>query len=306
MEDFKYEINKEYKKVVDLVSNKYKYTDDLKNVLYKILPAMLDTASYEERLLFYKMLSHTPIAILAEGSGETSKTLKEKYIGNPNPHIKEEEQDLGEYGLKEADGAFVTEPVMSEDLQILGTKQFLYVKAFDTTKPLYGVNEKKYELFGTGINVSNLIHELGHAWVSENRPYEIKDGILTQRVGTAELKSKFEKVSDGVYSEQVLSKVGLMIEEGLNTNMEEEALMKYLNITPEKLQKLYKEILIPSNYKGLLSDMTNHLTQKTSKNLINRWRILGDKSASDKLNKAMEKTDEYKNRTEMFKERKEK
>lgn len=306
MDNFVYDVNKEYKDVIDKVSEKFGYSDDLKSVLTKILPAMLATASYEEKELFYKMLSHTPIATIFEERGDTVKAAKDKYIGNPNPHIKEVEKDNGEYGSKEGDGAFCTEPILDENLNLLGIKQFLYVKAFDLAKPMSNSRKNFFEKFGTGINVHHLIHELGHAWCSELNPYTFENGILTQRTGTAELKFKVEKLEDGTYSKEQISQDGLMIEEGMNTNMEEEALQRYLNINADELKNLYRDTIIPSNYRGLLSNMTDHLSQKTSKNLTRRWRIFGDASAKDRLNSAMEKTEEYAHRSDMLEDRKRK
>ena len=108
MEDIKYDINKEYDKVVDKVSEIFGYDDDLKNVLKKVLPSMLEGCSYEDRFLFYKMLSHTQIVTIEEGTQVDTKELNKKYIGNLNPHIQEENVDIGEYGKQEAAGAFVS------------------------------------------------------------------------------------------------------------------------------------------------------------------------------------------------------
>lgn len=307
MENIFYDKNAEYKKAIEKVSEKFKYEKDLINVLNKILPAMLDTASYEEKQLFYKMLEHTPIVVLPKEDLEKKRNILEKYKENPNKHIIELEEDLGEYSLQEPEGAFSSEPILDENLNLIGTKQYLYVTAFDTNKTLYDGEKKLFELFGTGINVPHLIHELGHAWVSEKDQYNIdKNGILTQRVGTAELKYKLEKQNDGTYTKKKISQIGLMLEEGLNTNMEDEAVARYLNINEENINELYRSTLVPSSYRGLQSNITNWLQMKTSKNLVRRWRILGEESSKKKLNDVMEQTQEYERRSELFSEGKKK
>ena len=66
MENIIYDKNKEYKQIIEEVSQKYGYQEELQNVLSKILPAMLDTATYEEKQIFYRMLKHTPIVIISK------------------------------------------------------------------------------------------------------------------------------------------------------------------------------------------------------------------------------------------------
>lgn len=306
MENIIYDKNKEYKQIIEEVSQKYGYQEELQNVLSKILPAMLDTATYEEKQIFYRMLKHTPIVIISKDDEERNKKILDKYRINPNKHIKELDIDEGEYGNQVPDGAFCSDPVLDEELNLLGSYQYLYVKALDNDN-LVGNRKEFVELFGTRIIVPHLIHELGHAWAAEKNQYEIdENGILTQRVGTAELKYELKKQEDGTYTKRKISQTGLMIEEGLNTNIEEESMMRFLNIDSEKLDELYRGILIPSNYRGLVSNTTSCLQTKTSKKLLRDWRLLGDKSAKEKLNTAIEQTERYHGRNELSEEMKNK
>ena len=182
--------NEEYSNIIDEIKQKYAYSEDLSNILKKIMPGMLDDLTSDERQTFYKMLRHTQIVIVPENSKVTDKELQEKYLGNVNPHIETEEVDIGEYGKTDPAGAFVSEPIIDENLKLKGVKQFLYVGAFDTTKLNTPSSQRHYELFGTGIHVNHLVHELGHAFVSEQEPYSIEGDIITQRCGTAKIKSK--------------------------------------------------------------------------------------------------------------------
>ena len=289
------DLNQEFDSIIAEIKEKFNYSDDLSNVLRKILPAMLDdvNVSAEERNLFYRMLRHTPIEIIQEGSGITSDDLRKKHIGEIN--LETEEADLGEYGKQEAAGAVVSEPIIDKDKQIKGVKQFLYVKSFDTSKLLTQMHKKHYELFGTGIQVSHLIHELGHAWAAEKNSYSIEGDILTERVGTAEIKYKIEDLESGKFSKKEISRTGLMTEEALNTNLEEKSVAKYLGISLEEVKQLYKAggVLIPSSYQGLMSEITEYLSLKTLPEEINKWRITGDKEALNRINDIMSQTKEY-------------
>ena len=170
----------EIKDVVEEVCKKYGYdsedkenNDSLKTVLLKAVTAMLKDANQEERNLFYQMLRHTPMVITENLTKEGYKKLVEQYIGNINPHIIKEDIDLGEYGKKVGAGAYVSEPILDENMQLVGKKSFVYVQKVDG---------KVKEFFGSDINVSHLIHELGHAWAAEKDQYIMSGNkILKER-----------------------------------------------------------------------------------------------------------------------------
>ena len=177
-------IQKECIDIVEQVGAKYGYDDNLKTVLLKAIFAMLKDCTEEERNLFYQMLSHTPIVIVENLTEEGYNQLLEQYIGKDiNQHIIEEKADLGEYGKGVALGAYVSEPILDENMKLQGKKSFLYIQK---------VRGKAEEFFGTDINVAHLIHELGHAWHTEKEQYVMQeDGTLKERVGTAEFIYSF-------------------------------------------------------------------------------------------------------------------
>ena len=294
MDSFKVDLNEEYNHVISLAAEKHGYSDELRKVMEKVLPAMLEGQSYEDRQLFYKMLSHTPIVVIPEDTDITMDDLNQKYLGTLNPHIKEGDNDMGEYGNKPGDGAFVSEAILDENLNILGRKQYLYVKSLDTSKKLFESYKQRAELFGTGINVSHLMHELGHAWVSEIDPYSKEGEVLIQRCGTANLRSEFIENGDGTYTRNLVDSKGLMLEEAMNTEMEVDSVARYLGITREEADKLYKGgCLIPSNYQGMMSSMANRLLQTALGPDFKKYRLTGDKDILDKINDQMSKTEAY-------------
>ena len=73
MDDVRYSINEEYDHVVMRASEKFGYSEELQNILIKVLPAMLEGKSYEERLNFYRMLSHTQIVVIPPNEKTTSQ-----------------------------------------------------------------------------------------------------------------------------------------------------------------------------------------------------------------------------------------
>ena len=288
------DILEESARVVEEVCEKFNYdqedkegNESLRTVLLKAVPALLADSKKEDRELFYQMLSHTPIVITGNLTKEDYASLVEEYIGDVSPHIKEEDLDLGEYGKNVGAGAYVSDPIMDENMQVKGKKSFIYIQR---------VSGRQKEFFGTDINVSHLEHELGHAWHAEKDQYVMKDGILTERVGTAEFKYSFSQDEDGKYIRKHESTTGLMIEEGMNTIAEEKAMANYMGISREEMKKAYREVLVKSDYQGMMSECVEHLVNKTSKQDLEDWRLYGNQGSKDKIEKWMEKTEFWKNR----------
>ena len=288
-------MNQEINKVVNEVCEKFQYdstdkegNDSLKTVLLKICAVMLKDSNEEDRNLFYEMLRHTPIVVTENLTPEGYKRLEKKYIGNVNPHIVEEKSNVGEYGKNVGAGAYVSEPILDENLQLKGKKSFLYIQK---------VNNREQQFFGTDINVSHLIHELGHAWHAEKDQYTmLPNNTLKNRTGTAEFIYSFSKNPDGTYTMHTDKVSGLMLEEGMNTLCEEQAMADYMNISLEEMKDKYRTVLIPSSYQGYIANFVSYMLQQLNSKDFEQWRMYGDSESKGRIESLMSRTKYWENR----------
>ena len=288
-------MNQEINKVINEVCEKFQYdstdregNDSLKTVLLKICTVMLKDSNEEDRNLFYEMLRHTPIVVTENLTPEGYKRLEEKYIGNVNPHIVEEKSNVGEYGKNVGAGAYVSEPILDENLQLKGKKSFLYIQK---------VNNREQQFFGTDINVSHLIHELGHAWHAEKDQYTmLPNNTLKNRTGTAEFIYSFSKNPDGTYTMHTDKVSGLMLEEGMNTLCEEQAMADYMNISLEEMKDKYRTVLIPSSYQGYIANFVSYMLQQLNSKDFEQWRMYGDSESKGRIESLMSRTKYWENR----------
>ena len=292
----KKEILEECRDLIEQVSEKFGYNSQdvegnksLKTVLLKVVPAMLKDSDQEGQNLFYQMLSHTPIVITENLTQESYKKLLEKYIGNNvNEHIVEEQIDLGEYGKEIGEGAYVSEAIFDENMNLQGKKSFIYVPK---------VTDKKKEFYGTDINVSYLIHELGHAWHAEKEQFVMQqDGTLKERVGALECIYSFSKLPDNKIAKKCIKTTGLMIEESMNTLEEEIATANYMDISLEEMREEYNNTLFLNSYQGYMTNFIAHMLEKLGKEDFENYRLYGEKESINKINELMEKTNYWKNR----------
>lgn len=290
------EILKECRDLVEQVCVKFGYdnqdtegNESLKTVLLKVIPVMLKDSKQEDRNLFYQMLSHTPIVITENLTQESYDKLLEQYIGNDlNQHIIEEDVDLGEYGKDLGVGAYVSKAILDENMNLQGKKSFIYIQR---------VTGKAKEFYSTDVNVSHLIHELGHAWHAEKEQFVMQqDGTLKERVGTAEFIYSFSNTHDNKFVKKCIKTTGLMIEESMNTITEETAMANYMGLSLEEMQKEYKTSLVPSNYQGYMADFVGYMLEKLGKDDLENYRLYGKIESKNKINDLMEKTEYWINR----------
>lgn len=292
----KEELLEECQGIVEETCEKYGYdrediegNDSLRTVLLKAVPAMLEDSSKEDRQLFYQMLRHTPIVVVENLTEESYEDLKRKYI---NSEVVEEKSDLGEYGSKVGAGAYVSAPIIDENGQVAGKNSFIYIQKV--------ISDKERNFFGTDINVSHLIHEMGHAWHAEDEQYQIlENGMLKERVGTMEERFSFHKTEDGKTILKSHGVKGLFLEEGMNTIAEEQAMARYKGISLEEMRKTYGKTLIPSSYQGAMRNCVEYLLEETSKADFEEWRMHGNQEpVKENVENYMEKTNFWKNRNE--------
>lgn len=295
------ELTKEYEDIIDEVCKKYGYDDkdeegkdSLKTVLLKLVPCMLDGVDDDKKELFFEMLRTTPIVILDVNDERTTDDLDKIYIGDSHPTIQQEEIDEGEYSNKTPDGAYVSDFVMDENLNLAGKKSYIFIKKAETSM------ERRY--FETDINVSHLVHELGHAWNAQKDQYTIdENGNLVSRVGTSKRKYKIEQDDTGKYIAKGVSVEGLFIEEEMNSIEEERAMAKYKGISVEQVKQDYRSELVPSTYQSVnLIGFTEDLLQVIGEDDIKKWRMFGDNKYLDKINELLSQTDHWKRRNEIF------
>ena len=294
-------LTKEYEDLIEEVCEKYGYddfdqdgNDSFKTVLKKLIPCMLDGVDEEKKKLFFDMLKSTPIVILEANDTTTTDELNKKYIGDVHPNVEFEEEDLGEYSKKTPAGAYVSDFVLDDDLNLTGKKSYIFIKKVETSF------EKKY--FGTDINVAHLAHELGHAWNAQNNQYSLdENGNIVSRTGTAKHIYRIEQDESGKNIVKRLKTTGLFIEEEMNTLEEEKVMAKYKEISLEQMRKDYRSELIPSSYQGPnLIGMTEDLLEVINEEELKNWRMYGDDKYIDGINDLLSHTNHWQKRNEIF------
>jgi len=180
---------------IDSVSEKFGYSEILKNDLKRIIPKMLAGKDEKKRQMLFDTLSKVKIFVLPEGASlEDLEKCKSEVFGKDNVGITFEETDMGEYSKHELPaGAYVSEPVFDDEMNIIGRNRMLYVQELSRYS---GLNQ----VYGSNINLSHLIHELGHAWAAETDEYiQNPDGSFVQNVGTCAITVEWTKVHRKLY-----------------------------------------------------------------------------------------------------------
>jgi len=277
-------LNKDINELIDSVSEKFGYDEELNNILKRIVPVMIDGKSEEISNMLFDTLNRVKIFVLENNATkeDVDKCQKEVFE-ETNKNVEFKEETGSEYGKGIAAGAYVNEPIFDDNMNIIGKQSFLYV----TKLSKY---DKLTEVYGTDINLSHLIHELGHAWASEKEEFvQGEDGNYINNVGACTITAKVDKGNKSVMSDKY---EGLFLEETLNTIEEENTLCKLLGI--ENINELKAKGYVPSSYQGMMTDITKSYVEKFGKERFADFRFLKDKEALKDIEKSIEATDGWK------------
>jgi len=139
------------------------------------------------------------------------------------------------------------------------------------------------EIYGTDINLSHLIHELGHAWASEKEEFvKTEDGNYINNVGACKISAKVNKESKSVLS---YNYEGLLTEETLNTIEEEDTLCKVLGV--ESINELKEKGYVPSTYQWLITNIMRSYVDKFGKERFDSYRFLKDRQALKEIEESI-------------------
>lgn len=256
---------------IDKVSKKYGYSPELIEALKRCVPAMIEGKNEEDINLLMDTLERVQIFTFEkQPKQEEIDAIKEQKLKGRNNNVESKSYDKGEYEKVVSPGSYVTEPVFDDKMSIVDRVGFIYLTN------LYN-HSSVAEFYGTKINLSHLIHELGHAWVAQKDEFlQEENGDFITRVGTAKFYNKVDKESHTVEETGV---EGLFLEEALNSIEEEKALYKVFGISD------YREIpgYVQSNYQGFMTAIMRHFIEKLGNNTLEDVRFRKDISSTENL-----------------------
>lgn len=265
--------------VIDDVCEKYSYSLELKNALKRCIPAMIEEKSEEEVQLLIDALYKVEIFTFDERpSKQQIESIKEKKVKNRNNHVKYGGVSLGEYCADVAMAAYSYDVIYDRNMNVVDKIEYLYITNLSQNSALA-------EEYGTRIDLTALVHGLGHAWGAQRESYVqetngnviLRDGMRTDHfiVDREKCVVQHEK-SNGIY-----------IEEAMNSIDEENTIMKIMDVSSLDEIKGYKK----STYQNspMIIMMKSYLS-KCGKSRFERTRFFNDKSELEILQEAFYKT----------------
>lgn len=269
---------------IKIATERYGYTDELKTALKRVIPVMADGKSEEARNLLYQTLISVPIYVI-----DSERPTEEDLRGMRLKTFEREElilQDMarGEYNTSgTAAGAYEYDVQVDENGRPKGIQGFVYVSRLSESQ------KQLAEVYGTTINLSHLIHELGHAWgAMENNFTQLANNTYSYNIGT----NRETIIQDEQTGEiKIVAYEGLILEEILNTILEEDTLIKLLGI--ENIDELNGKGYIKSRYQGPETSIGRRVIGKFGASILDGYRFLKDKNARSFLNEKLRNTEAF-------------
>lgn len=272
----------DFNKRIDEISKKYKYDNELTEALKRCIPAMVKGKSNSEIELLLETLERVEILDLKEQpTAQQLNEIEREKINEKNEHVKFVTGNKGEYGKKDAPGAYQSIAIFDENMDIVDRVGYIYL----TRLSEYTKETKKYQ---TTINLSHLVHELGHAWSAQKDEYvQEENGDFTCNVGATTINYRVDRENCTVTETNVK---GLFMEEALNSLEEEKALCEILGINNVDEIPGY----VPSQYQGLMKSVMERFVEKIGELPFSKLRILKDKKDLEQYQSILEESENTK------------
>ncbi len=271
----------EIDKLIDDVSQKFGYEEELNSALKRIVPYMIDGKSEEVKSMLFDTLNRVKIFVLPYGANreDIEKCQNEIFV---KQNVTFVEPDRGEYDNGDAKGGYVDEAIFDENMNIVGRQSYIAI----TKLSKYSDIAKIYD---TDINLSHLIHELGHAWAAEKDEFVQKEnGDYVCNIGTYTPEYKVDKQNR---ISTRISNDGMMIEDALNTIQEEDVLCRVLNIN--SIDQIKFKGYIPSSYHGLIADLMKSYVVKYGEESFEEYRYFKNKETIKSIEQSLEETEAW-------------
>lgn len=284
-----YKKESEAEKIIEEVSKKFGYSQELSNLLSKIYHKVYSETSYEMQQNFFQTLQEVPIVIVDKMTPELYEQLQDKYLGKDRIQTKSEES---EYNSTFAPGAYVTTPVLDSQGNLIGKRSFLYVERLNS---YFEEVTKKLE---TNIHVPHLLHELGHAQAARKNEYIQEGNKIKSRCGMLQTEDEVE-FEDGKPILIEKESQGIYLEEAINTVLEYENIAKFLGIKPEEVDNaLYRGVgihgLVSSSYHGIMDSIGQKMQEVIGKKGLEQIRIFDNQTEIEEFNKKAKNTQYWK------------
>ena len=270
----------EIKNYINLVARKFEYNQELTDALMKCVPAMAEGRTEEEIKLLMDTLYRVEIFVFDEPPEKAivDEITRQKLHGR-NENVTLVEMGKGEYEKRGANSAYVSEPVFDDNMNIIDRIGFIYV----TTLPSRSQNTE--QMYGSRINLSYLIHELGHAWASQQGEYvQEENGNYTMNFGTSTVQNVVNRETHTATETEIS---GLYVEEAINSVEEEDGLCRALGIQSIKEIPGY----IYSNYQGAMANTLREYMAYFGYSAFRDIRLFKKSEKIDEIQQLIEKTD---------------
>ncbi len=269
---------------IDEVARKFGYGEELIEALKRVVPIMMEDKDEEEKELIRNTLRRVQIILFDEQpTQEQIDELKKSQRAGRNSQVTFNEASNNEYDKVVAPAAYESEPIFDEQMRVVDRLGYIYLTNNNKYHPLY----KTYQ---TPINLSHLIHELGHAYASEKDEYvQSEDGSFTTRTGTYIKKSIIDREKKSV---EEVSSSGLYDEEALNTIEEERILYKLLGV--DNFWDI--EGYCPSKYQGIMTQIMRTYIEQIGEDCFRKYRLKGNRNNIDDIQEVFAETEFFKDK----------
>ena len=259
----------DYESLVNEVSSKYGYNEELQIAIRLTLPLMVKQYGEERISDICDLFRNTRIFATNDMSAKNREHMEEIMLNGANSHLV---IDDGEdpYQTDIDPGSYYSyQAIYDEEMNVVGEARWVAVKDMEGT-----LNCEQYKnLFGTTINMPYFIHEINHAFAMQNPTYRKEGDRIFAKHGMVEQEFLFASHDGKIELKDDMTN-NIIIEEAINEKITQDMLLELMRVSEySEVARMLQDINhVSSSYSPVLISLAEKMENILGKEALLNWR----------------------------------
>lgn len=272
----------DYNSLIEEISSKYSYSEELKIAIRMTLPLMVETYGESRFGEICDLFRNTKIFATDDMSKSNRDKVEQEMLDGTNSHVTFDEGENPYQNDIDPGSYYSYQAIYDENMDVVDEKRWAVVK--DMQGSLNG--EEYKNLFGTTINMPYFIHEMNHAFAMQNATYRKEGNLIYSKHGMVEQEFSIDS-NNGTIVISENSTDNIIIEEAINEKISQDMLTSLLKVEDySAVDRMLRDINhITTSYSPVLISLAEKMEGLLGRDALLSWRKDNNMSVLHEFNR---------------------
>ena len=272
----------DYNSLIEEISSKYSYSEELKIAIRMTLPLMVETYGESRFEEICDLFRNTKIFATDDMSKSNRDKVEQEMLNGTNSHVTFDEGENPYQNDIDPGSYYSYQAIYDENMDVVDEKRWAVVK--DMQGSLNG--EEYKNLFGTTINMPYFIHEMNHAFAMQNATYRKEGNLIYSKHGMVEQEFSIDS-NNGTVVISENSTDNIIIEEAINEKISQDMLTSLLKVEDySAVDRMLRDINhITTSYSPVLISLAEKMEGLLGRDALLSWRKDNNMSVLQEFNR---------------------